>query len=125
MAVKYFTVDEANRLLAEISPLMGRLLETRARVAQQRQRMGELLDDPRIDVGNAVTSAMVQDFAQIEKLLAQIRAYGCEVKDLNAGLIDFLSLRNGREVYLCWRYGEPRIAYYHELTGGYNGRRPL
>lgn len=125
MAVKYFTVDEANRLLAEISPLMGRLLETRARVAQQRQRMGELLDDPRIDVGNAATSAMVQDFAQIEKLLAQIRAYGCEVKDLNAGLIDFLSLRNGREVYLCWRYGEPRIAYYHELTGGYNGRRPL
>ncbi len=125
MAVKYFTVDEANRLLAEISPLMGRLLEMRARVASQRQKMEHLLDDPRVDVGNAATSAMVQDFAQIEKLLAQIRAYGCEVKDLNAGLIDFLSLRNGREVYLCWRYGEPRIAYYHELTGGYNGRRPL
>ncbi len=125
MAVRYFTVDEANKLLEEISPLMGRLLETRARVAQQRQKMGDLLDDPRIDVGNAITSAMVQDFAQIEKLLAQIRAYGCEVKDLNGGLIDFLSLRNGREVYLCWRYGEPRIAYYHELTSGFNGRRPL
>lgn len=125
MALKYFTVDEANRLLAEISPLMGRLLETRARVARQRQEMGDLLDDPRVDVGNAATSAMVQDFAQIEKLLAQIRAYGGEVKDLNGGLIDFLSLRNGREVYLCWRYGEPRIAYYHELTGGFNGRRPL
>ncbi len=125
MAVRYFTVDEANKLLEEISPLMGRLLETRARVAQQRQKMGDLLDDPRIDVGNAITSAMVQDFAQIEKLLAQIRAYDCEVKDLNGGLIDFLSLRNGREVYLCWRYGEPRIAYYHELTSGFNGRRPL
>jgi hypothetical protein len=44
---------------------------------------------------------------------------------MNGGLLDFLSERNGRDVYLCWRYGEPTISHYHELHTGYNGRRPI
>ena len=125
MAVKYFTVEEANELLAEIEPLMGRLLEIRAKVVIARQEVGTLLDDLHVDVGAAATSAMVHDFVLIEKLLAQIRAYGCEVKDLNGGLVDFLAKRDGRDIYLCWRYGEPQIAFYHELHTGFGGRRPL
>ncbi|MCA9932438.1 MAG: DUF2203 domain-containing protein [Ardenticatenaceae bacterium] len=125
MTVKYFTVEEANELLEDIEPLMGQLLETRAKVVMIRQQTGALLDDLRVDVGGAATSAMVQDFIRIEKFLAQIRAYGCEVKDLNGGLIDFLAKRDGRDIYLCWRYGEPHITHYHELHTGFAGRRPL
>lgn len=125
MATRYFTVEEANNLLPELEPLVGQLLETRARVVTQSRQMENLLQDLRVDVGGPVASTMVRDFARIESLLGKIRAYGCEVKDLNGGLIDFLSIRDGREVYLCWRYGEPRIAHYHELHTGFGGRRPL
>ncbi len=125
MATRYFTLEEANALLEQIEPLMGRLLETRAKVVKQRQEVGVLLNQMGADVGSPVTSAMVQDFTLIETLIEKIRAYGCEVKDLNGGLVDFLSKRNGRDVYLCWRYGEPGITHYHELHTGFAGRRPL
>ena len=63
------------------------------------------------------------DFAVIERQIAELQSYGCVIKDLNGGLVDFLAERNGREVYLCWRYGEDRIEYYHELHTGFQGRR--
>jgi hypothetical protein len=47
------------------------------------------------------------------------------VKDPATGLIDFRSLRGGREVYLCWRLGEGEIAWWHELDAGFQGRQPL
>jgi hypothetical protein len=61
----------------------------------------------------------------IEGLIDEIKAYGCVLKDLNAGLLDFLAERDGREVYLCWRYGEDKIEFYHELHTGFQGRRPF
>jgi hypothetical protein len=125
MTTRYFTLEEANALLVELRPLMTSLLERRARVVRLSQEAGELLTDLFSDVGGSLTSAMTLDFMAIEKLLGKIQSYGCVVKDLNAGLLDFLTERDGREVYLCWRYNEPEIQYYHELHSGFNGRRPV
>ena len=55
----------------------------------------------------------------------QITVRGIEIKDLNQGLIDFPSLRGDRIVYLCWRLGEDRIGYWHELDAGFAGRTPI
>ena len=125
MATKYFSVEEANALLKTIEPLVARLIEKRARVTRLSVELGPLLTDLHSNVGGPIPSEMTRDFAEIERLVAKIQAYGCVLKDINSGLLDFLSLRNGREVYLCWRYGEPKIEYYHELHTGFNGRRPL
>ena len=125
MSARYFTLEEANDLLPQIEPMMGRLLERRARVVRLGQSVESLLSDWRVDVGGAVLSEMTQDFAAIEALLAEIQSFGCIVKDVNVGLLDFLARRNGRDVYLCWRYGEPLIAFYHELRAGFNGRLPV
>ena len=122
---KLFTVAEANALLPEIMPMMETLLEKRAKVMVQRQEMGELLDDLRIDVGGAVLSELVQEFGEIERLIDTIQNYGCVVKDINVGLLDFPAEWQGRQVLLCWRYGEESIAYYHDLHEGFNGRSPL
>ncbi len=125
MPARYFTVQEANQLLPELEPLVGELLERRARVVAMRKQLGDTLDDVQSDVGGPVQSQMVQDFMAIERLVHRIRSYGCILKDMNSGLLDFLSERDGREVYLCWRYGEPEVAYYHELHTGFSGRRPV
>ena len=50
---------------------------------------------------------------------------GCEVKDVQTGLVDFRAMRDGRAVYLCWRLGEEDIAFWHELDAGFAGRQPL
>lgn len=63
---------------------------------------------------------------EIRALLEELGALGVEVKDPDQGLIDFRALRDGREVYLCWKLGEgPRIRWWHELDTGFGGRRPL
>jgi hypothetical protein len=55
----------------------------------------------------------------------KIQETGCVVKDLDTGLIDFPSLLDGQEVYLCWKVGEDRIEYWHGLHEGFAGRKPL
>jgi hypothetical protein len=61
----------------------------------------------------------------IGELIQKILSTGVEVKDINLGLVDFLSLRDGREVYLCWQFGEEDIRFWHDLDTGYTGRQPL
>ena len=55
----------------------------------------------------------------------QVRELGGVVKDPQIGLVDFYGRIDGRVVWLCWRYGEDALGYYHELDSGYPGRRPL
>ena len=123
--MKYFTVEEANALLPKLAPLMKRLLDRRARASRLAQLQGHVLSDFRSNVGGAELSTLTQDFAAIEQMIDQVQAYGVLLKDVNAGLLDFLSERNGRDVYLCWRYGEERIEYFHELHTGFSGRQQI
>ncbi len=125
MSLRYFTVAEANALLPELEPLVGRVLALRARASRDSRALGSLLGDLSSDVGGPLPTRLAGEFAEIEELIARIQSYGCLLKSLEAGLLDFLSERDGRDVLLCWRYGEPAIQYYHELHTGFQGRRPL
>jgi hypothetical protein len=120
-----FTLEEANDLLPEVEPLMARLLETRAKVVRSRQQIDSIIEDTRSDVGGQFASEMTREFVVIEELMEKIQSYGCVIKSTDAGLLDFLARREGRLVYLCWRYGEPKIEFYHELHKGFNGRRRI
>jgi hypothetical protein len=55
----------------------------------------------------------------------ELEELGVELKDDLTGLVDFRSLLDGREVYLCWRLGEPEVGYWHELNAGVAGRNKL
>jgi hypothetical protein len=122
---QYFTVEEANAILPEIDVLMDRLQFHRSRMIKLRREIVQLLELKESDIGGSVASSLVSDFIAIERLMNQIRSHGCLIKDLNTGLVDFLSKRDGREVYLCWRYGEPRIDFYHELHTGFKNRQQI
>lgn len=125
MAIRYFTVDEANEIVAEIKPLMGELLERRAKAVRLSRQIKALLASKHIDFGGAIPSQLFQEFTIIEALLKRIKSYGCVIKNLEAGLVDFLAQIDGRDVYLCWRYSEERISFYHELHTGFQGRKAL
>lgn len=62
---------------------------------------------------------------KLQAALEFIHSQGCQVKDLDIGLLDFPTLYHGREVYLCWKLGEERIDFWHEVDAGYRGRRPI
>jgi len=66
-----------------------------------------------------------QSATQLKEAIEKIQSYGCQVKDLDIGLIDFPSLYHGQEVCLCWKIGEAAIEYWHGVTEGFRGRKKI
>jgi hypothetical protein len=75
--------------------------------------------------GTLVPPRYVALVTDLQCLVEDIHSCGCHLKDLDSGLVDFPTLWEGREVYLCWKLGEPRVGYWHELEAGFAGRRSL
>jgi hypothetical protein len=75
--------------------------------------------------GSQVASQLVFEFKRLDTLVHKVKATGVLFKDINLGLLDFPALKDGREVYLCWKYGEGEIAFWHEIEAGYAGRRSI
>ncbi|MCH8919420.1 MAG: DUF2203 domain-containing protein [Chloroflexi bacterium] len=62
---------------------------------------------------------------RLDGLLAGVTSFGCELKGLDQGLIDFPAERDGRTIYLCWQLGEETIAHWHDIETGFAGRQQL
>ncbi len=122
---RYFTVEEANSVVQLIRPLVGRVLEIREAILLKQPELESVLNKAIGNGGSQVASEAALEFNTMSELIRQIQATGAEVKDINTGLIDFLALREGREVYLCWRYGEGQLEYWHDLDAGFAGRQPI
>jgi hypothetical protein len=63
--------------------------------------------------------------SKLRAVIEQVQEYGCVLKDLDTGLIDFPTLLRGVEVYLCWKLGEPKIAFWHGVDEGFRGRKAI
>ncbi|MFZ5808056.1 MAG: DUF2203 domain-containing protein [Chloroflexota bacterium] len=122
---RYFSVEEANRTVEQVRPLVKKILEIRQIVLNKRPDLIPVLQKIVGNGGNREASELVKEFQQLEALVREIQATGALVKDVNIGLLDFPHLREGREVYLCWQYGEEKISFWHEVEAGFSGRQPL
>ena len=61
----------------------------------------------------------------VKQAVEKVQEFGCLVKDLDIGLIDFPTLLKGEEVYLCWKLGEAGIRFWHGVQEGFRGRKPI
>lgn len=122
---RYFTVEEANALLPRLTQLIDQLRTARAAIYAARADLLPVLEAAVGNGGSAKAGDLLPHFARMEAAMLALREIGCEIKDFDTGLVDFLALREGREIYLCWRYGEDKLRFWHELNAGFAGRRPL
>ena len=133
MAKKYFTLEEANRL---IPFLQGEVKRLQALKREFEARFSELRRMKMLHGAGHVTTERKDPFFEPEAWLEflQIEARGiirriheteAQLKDIDMGLVDFPAKLNGREVLLCWRLGEDRIRHWHHVWEGYYGRKPL
>lgn len=132
MTPKLFTADEANRLLPTLEPLMRRLQAKRQQFRERQLALEEFRTrasrDGGVVPGTEVADAKTEGarlLAEIQEGVQQIESWGCVVKDLDRGLVDFLTRRGREQVFLCWRLGEAEIRYWHGLQEGFAGRKPL
>jgi hypothetical protein len=90
-----------------------------------RERAARLRSRAEGNGGGDDASAFGEAALRFSRGLAQIDRWGVIVRDLDTGICDFPALREGREVYLCWRVGEERIEWWHDVDAGFAGRTPL
>jgi hypothetical protein len=125
MNARFFTIAEARALLPQVKLLMAQAQAARAALIRLRPDLVPALQKAAMNGGSKETGAVLPLYKQLEAGLKGIQGLGIVIKDVDQGLVDFLGRRDGREIYLCWRHGEDDIAFWHELNGGFGGRRPI
>jgi hypothetical protein len=128
---KYYTLAEANAMLPllrailrDVTTLAGDLRDRYERLQRLQQTEGRLDAAHQEEVQH-----LIDEFERgQEKMVAyeqELEELNVELKDYYTGLIDFRHLKDGKEVYLCWRLGEPEVAHWHDLNTGFTGRQKL
>jgi hypothetical protein len=128
-----FTVAAVERLIPRLEALMARIMTARGEGSRLRgeleaaQRAIALAGGSRLrqEWWRTRKAAMDQANREVRTRLREIVATGGVPTDLELGLVDFPGRVRGREVHLCWRYGEKRVRFWHGTDEGYAARKPI
>ncbi len=117
-------MEEANAALGWVAEQLERMRSARERLNDEEARKA-LSEAAPGNGGGPAGRAVSEGFLELGDALAALQAMEVVVRDLDRGLVDFPSLREGEEVYLCWKEGEEEIAFWHDPDAGYGGRRAI
>ncbi len=130
--LKVFSVDEANHLLPKLTDLIGELQVNQAEISAKEVEIDSLEilyppneeGQPAHEVGREIEqyNELVNRFYD---LVDEVHQTGCFLKDIEAGLVDFYAMHQGRVVYFCWKLGESEVSFWHEVGRGYTYRQPI
>jgi hypothetical protein len=129
---RFFTVDEANKMLPLVRPIVEDIVKQFRLVAELKTRIDAVSErstprrqaDPYLEEMTQTFQEYEREQAKLSEFVEELLKLGIELKGVD-GLCDFPSVIDGREVYLCWRLGEATVGYWHELDAGFAGRQPL
>jgi hypothetical protein len=130
---RYFTLAEADRALPEVERALRDILFHRAEFQKAHQEMEDntkrirMAGGSRVDPGAHLAMKARRDTsgAALKDAADRVEATGALIKDVDIGLIDFISRYLGQDVCLCWRLGEDKIRFWHGLEEGFRGRKPI
>lgn len=125
MKARTYTLAEARAALPQVKAYMNLIQAARREILRLRPDALPALERAAANGGCKAAGELYRHAMRLEEGVKGIMAMGITLKDLDRGLVDFLGMRNGREIYLCWQHGEEEIAYWHELNTGFAGRRQL
>ncbi len=136
MTRRYFTLEEADRMVPQVAAAFELLIQLRVQMRGVYARLeaagfAPVGDDFPLAVEGA-SPPVVSDRAALMALISAFRDEsaaledaGCVLKGFDPGLVDWYARVGGRDVLLCWRFGEKRVEWWHEIDGGFAGRRPV
>jgi hypothetical protein len=119
---RHYSLEEATALLPRVAELLATMRDARDRLGDSAARtaLAEASNG-----GGEPGRVVSGGFLELRESMLEFREREIVLRDLDRGLIDFPSLRDGREIYLCWEEGEPDIGFWHDTETGFAGRRPL
>lgn len=132
---RILTVEQANQLLPEVRVFLAALRTHRAALETLEHAVAVMeleglradgtMDPARQAAAAAKAAECSTQMEQFQETLQQLDALGGQLKDLEAGLVDFFTVHQGQLVYLCWKEGEESVRFWHSLDDGFGGRRPI
>ena len=130
---KYFTRDEAERVLPKVEQLLREALYLKAQYMEADEVLKTAVREITMRGGMSVNNERMLEAqkrresaaSRLQAVMELVQEHGCVVKDLDTGLLDFPTLYEGREVYLCWRLGEQRIEFWHGVDEGFEAAKPI
>lgn len=122
----YFTIAEANKVLPKVIKKFKAIVHNKKEILKIEQELSAVLSVPSsleqyVLLKQKLNSAISEFYQSIEDL----ENTGVVIKGIDEGLLDFPSKRFDEEVWLCWKYGETQIKFWHEKDVGFNGRKPI
>jgi hypothetical protein len=121
---RHYTLKEASELLPRVVELIAQMRTARDQLGDREAREA-LSEAGPTNGGGAPGRTVSEAFVQLRDAVAELQELEVVLRDLDRGLLDFPSLRDGREVYLCWQDGEDAIGFWHDPEAGFAGRQPL
>ena len=133
MADKFFDLEQAEKLLPQLQRWLEIATGARKELAEIEQEYARMVEDISLLGGRMIDvphfsrrkQEKKQWISRLQNTARKIEDSGCLLKDLEAGLVDFPCQVDGREVYLCWKSGEPSIQFWHNTDEGFAGRKPV
>lgn len=122
MEDKRYTVEQANALLPFLAPT---LVELREKYEAAERIKLEIDRVAATNGGSPHHDEWSKALARVAELMDRITEWDLVLRDVSTGLVDFPGTLRGSDVFLCWRLGEPEVAYYHSAEDGFAGRRPI
>ncbi len=133
MKTKLYTIEEANQMLPAIESLIQTLSDIKLDINKHQAEIDvlELIQEgsgaKRVKPSSAYFEKKLEEmqllFDQFKQNIHRFSELGCELKDLDQGLVDFYSLKDDMLVYLCWKRGEKKVSHWHEIEAGFTGRK--
>jgi hypothetical protein len=120
-STKRFKLAEANRAL----PLVRRIVADIVKVHEQITSLQTALEAAKPKDQPALQSQLDRAVEHLHNYVEELHEVGCDLKDYQIGLVDFIGSHRGHDVCLCWKLGEESIAYWHEIQTGFAGRQPV
>jgi hypothetical protein len=124
--VRHYTLAEANAAREWVAERVVWIRDARARLVALGPRVGDVLEAMDPDLGGSYPGRdLARSLVELSRAVGELEAVDIVLRDVDRGLVDFPSLRDGEEVYLCWLVDESEIGFWHEPEAGFAGRRPL
>lgn len=135
MQKRYFTLEEAQGILPQVSSKVDNAIRIneglQILLAAEKAFEADInieFDDPALmhfRSNTKLNKNIHKLYYEFYKELEEIEKLGCIVKSIDPALVDFLVSRDGKDVFLCWKEGEEKLEFWHDIESGYEDRKPI
>jgi hypothetical protein len=125
--MKLFTIEEANALLPTVRKVLLQIQRAHKKLSMHRDDARKASENAESGGGGIADGPRYAELlVKLTGFMANLESLGVQLKDVERGLVDFPSLRDGRVVLLCWQVGEgDELEWWHDVDAGFAGRTPL